>query len=115
MTSTRKILTIAIFLLGHHFTGLAQAPDAGRHWYRLQVESLSTTAGTSTLAPEAFAKALAGTEFIRLDNAVSQDATGKWSAVAIPPASTVFIRPQLVQTFIPLDATPKDADRNSTK
>ena len=72
-------------------------------------------AGTSALTPDELAKAVAGTDLIRIDNVRTPNGAGKWYLSNPPFTGTVFVRPQSVTSFEPMDGPPKDVDPQTAK
>jgi hypothetical protein len=115
MKSPHKLLTIVIALFA--LSVVASAQDAAKfvQWYLFDIENHNSIAATSSLTPEQLAKALAGTEFVRLDAVREFNGASKWNTSVAPFTNTLFIRPTTVRSFAPLIGPPKDLESKNSK
>ncbi|HZJ17910.1 MAG TPA: hypothetical protein VFD27_22850 [Chthoniobacteraceae bacterium] len=109
MKSPHRILVAVIALFALQLVASAQDAAKGAHWYCFDIEHHNAIAATSSLTPEQLAKALAGTEFIRLDAAREFNGAGEWNIPKAPFTETLFVRPTTVRSFVPLTGPPMDA------
>ena len=115
MKSPHKILFVALALSAFCFVTFAEDATKSVRWYAFDIENHNPIAATSSLTPEQLAKALAGTEFIRLDAVREFNGGTKWHIMQAPFTDTLFARPTTVRSFVPLTGPPKDLDIKEAK
>jgi len=108
MKSHRKILFAIVALFALRCFSSAQDTTKAIYWYTFDIENRNPIAATSPLTPEQLAKALAGTELIRLDSL--RELYGKrweiWGTTA-PWTGILFVRAATVRSFQPLTGPPE--------
>ena len=105
------LLAATVFILVSS-TAMSEEAKPAVHWYRLEIQTGNTTyqcIGNSPLDEQEFAKQLAGTNFIVLDDAAYVDAGGKirswqeWDPKALP---RLYVNPEYVILFNPMTGDP---------
>jgi len=112
MKSPIKVLLAVIALFTLPFVTSAQDAPKAAHWYLFTIEQRNPIAATSSLTPEELAKALAGTDFVRLDRVREFNGASKWNVPVAPFSDILFVRPTTVRSFSPLAGPPKDLNSN---
>ena len=90
-------------------------PAQSSHWYYFRTTDQGEVAATSPLEPEELAKALADTRFIRFENVREFNGAGQWNKAKSPFRDILFVRPQEIKSFEPLEGPPKDFNMQETK
>ena len=111
LSITRLLFVVTCILIATN--ALSEETKPALHWYRLEIQTGDTTyqcMGSSLLDEQEFAKQLAGTEFVVLDDVAYIDPTGKirswqeWDPRALP---RLYVNPQYVILFNPMKDDPK--------
>ena len=93
----------------------SEEPAAIRHWYRLEIQTGDTTyqcLGSSFFDEKEFARQMAGTELVPLDDVAYLDNTGKlkgWQEWDPKSQPRLYINPKYVIFFNPMKGDPKKA------
>jgi hypothetical protein len=108
---TRLLFAVTCILIASNV--LSEESKPATHWYRLEIQTGDTSyqcMGSSALDEQEFAKQLAGTEFVVLDDVAYLDSSGKirswqeWDPKAMP---RLYVNPQYVILFNPMTSDPK--------
>ena len=109
------LLFIAAFAVVIGGAACTDNPAQTSHWYYFKTADQGVVAATSPLEPEELAKALVDTRFIRFENVREFNGAGQWNKAKPPFRDILFVRPQEIKSFEPLEGPPKDYNMQEAK
>ncbi len=115
MKTRRLLLRTAPFTLAVGAAACTRKSAQSAYWYDFKTADHGEVAATSPLDPEALAKALADTQVIRFENVREFNGAGQWYPEKPPFHGILFIRPQEMKSFEPMDGPPVDFNMQAAK